>query len=193
MAYTIYDTDGVVIDSWPYKESSRRLLVYTRDIGRILVQAQSVRSVDSKLQSAAQRFAESNIELVFGAAGWRLVGAHPHRNFYFTAQEGRPAIRRTAGLITRLVPDQRPDKTLYQSITAGLQALAAAGSEVGVIEKLFVFRLMAQLGYAPDPSAQRLNTFLQAPIYDQQTVAAFAEHKQTAVTQINQGLQNTQL
>jgi recombinational DNA repair protein (RecF pathway) len=194
MSYTVYDTPALVVDSWPYKDASRRLALQTKHIGRILVRAQSVRKVDSKLQSATQLYSESTIEVVYGKSGWRLVGALPKRNSYFQADVGRKAINRSVNLLTRLVPDQQPDPALFSIVTSGLQALSSADQDtVDTAETLFVLRVVSALGYAPDPSADNLQKFVGSNQYDRQYLSRFSDHRNQAVQQINQALNNSQM
>lgn len=194
MSYTVYDTDAVIVDSWPYKDASRRLLVFSRKLGRILVRAQAVRKVDSKLAPAVQQFAESQLELVYGKSGWRLVGAKPQRNFYFSSQAGCSAMQRTMSLLTRMVPAQQSDRRLYEIITDGLSAMGGVDqNDVELAEGLFVFRLLSHLGYAPDATASNLKRFATGSSYEQEKLSEFQEVQTQAVEQINQALANTQL
>jgi len=194
MSYTVYDTPAVVVDSWPYKDASRRLVMQTKDLGRILVRAQAVRKLSSKLRPATQLYAQSRIEVVYGRSGWRLVGALPRKNYYFQAKAGKGSIRRTTNLLTRLVPEQQPDATLYSVVTSGLQALSAASSQsADTVERLFVFRLLSCLGYAPDPTARNLDRFIGSHTYNQAVLAEFSQNRNQAVEQINQALSNVQM
>lgn len=196
MSYTVYDTDALIADSWPYKGASRRLLVFSRKLGRILVRAQAVRKVSSKLAPAVQQFAESQLELVYGKSGWRLVGAKPQRNFYLGSESdaGRSAIQRTMNLLNRLVPAQQSDRKLYNLVTDGLSALKEADKgDVEITESLFVFRLLSHLGYAPDATASNLKRFAADTSYEQEELSEFQEVRPQAVGQINQALANTQL
>jgi recombinational DNA repair protein (RecF pathway) len=195
MAYTVYDTLAVVIGGWQQKDASRRLLVYSKDIGRILVQAQAVRKLESKLAPAVQTYAESRLELVYGQAGWRLVGAHPKQNFYLSSSAGRPAVARISGLLARLVPAQRPDRNLYKIAVGGLTALQSASKSgyADTVETLLAFRLVSHLGYAPDPSAQSLARFADSNLYTSKHLSAFKNQKGRAVRQINQALETAQL
>lgn len=194
MSYTVYDTKGLVVNSWAYKDASRRLVLYTKKLGRILVRAQAVRKLTSKLGPAVQPFSESQVELVYGQSGWRLVGASPQQNYFLGARQGRAAMRRSIDLFTRLVPAQKTDQKLYNIATDGLQALAQV-SEVDrkTAEKLFVFRLVAHLGYAPDKSAQDLLSFARTSSYEPQVLSGFQDVEGVAVSQINQALENVQM
>jgi len=194
MSYTVYDTPALVVDGWPYKDASRRLALQTKHLGRILVRAQAVRKVDSKLQSATQLYSESIIEVVYGKSGWRLVGALPKRNAYFQADIGRKAINRVVNLLTRLVSDQQPDPALFSIVTSGLHALSSATKDtVDIIETLFVFRVVSALGYAPDPSAENLQKFLDSDQYNRQYLSRFSNYQNQAVQQINQALNSSQM
>ena len=134
--------------------------------------------------------------MVYGKSGWRLVGALPKQNVYFSAtNSGQKAIRRTAGLLVRLVPAQQPDRKLFAIVTSGLQALAMVDAPkiIGVTETLFVFRLVSLLGYAPDQSARNLRQYLQSQSYSKEQLKRFSHNQDQAVSQINQALANVQM
>lgn len=196
MPYRVYDTDAIVIRHWPYREASTRYLLYTEKLGRILARAQSVRKVTSKLQSGLQTGSRSQVELVCGQSGWRVVGSQPRASFLMSASiHQRAIIQRYFGLLNKLVPDQQRDPYLYEIISAGLQAVAdgANPEEQETQERLLVLRTLVQLGYAPDPDADDLEPFLSSADYSPSVLAAFRPLAGAAVGQINQSLKTIQL
>jgi recombinational DNA repair protein (RecF pathway) len=83
---------------------------------------------------------------------------------------------------------------LYELIVNGLSALREAdGSTAKLVETLFVFRLLAHLGYAPDPSASNLSRFADSQSYQPEQLSDFQAVHGQAVEQINQALHSTQL
>jgi recombinational DNA repair protein (RecF pathway) len=86
MSYTVYDSRALVLDSWPYKDASRRLLTYSKQLGRILVRAQAVRKLASKLAPATQLYAESQLEK---PAGDLSVHVHTRTFIYHPELVGR--------------------------------------------------------------------------------------------------------
>lgn len=197
MAYRVYDTSAIVIRHWPYREANIRFWLYTRELGRILARAQSVRKVTSKLSGGLQTGSQSQVELVCGKSGWRIVGCQPEKNYLFSAEsiQQQLIIERFFRLLSRLIPDQQRDPFLYDIISGGLQALVNEDDQrrQKTQEKLLVLRTLVQLGYAPDPDAQQLEPFISSADYDRETVSSFDSFAGMAVRQINHSLQTIQL
>lgn len=196
MPYRIYDTPALVIRRWPYKEASSRFFLYTRDLGRILARAQSVRKVSAKLAPALQVGSESEVSLVCGKSGWRLVGTSPQKNFLLSsAPTKRFVIDRFLRLLARLIPDQQRDPNLYKIISSGLKAVAGSDTREAVRanEKLLVLRTLVQLGYAPNPEADDLRPFIHSADYSQKVTSSFQPLTGQAVEQINESLKAIQL
>lgn len=196
MPYRIYDTSALVVKRWPYNEASSRFFLYTRDLGRILARARAVRKVSAKLAPALQAGSESEVSLVCGKAGWRLVGTVPQQNYLLsTTADKRTVIDRFLRLLSRLIPAQQKDSDLYQIISAGLQAVAESSSSdaLKTRERLLVLRTLVQLGYAPDPEAEDLKPFLYSTNYSDEVTTAFQPLAAQAVRQINESLKTIQL
>lgn len=196
MPYRVYDTEAIVIRHWPYREASTRFLLYTKDLGRILARAQSVRKVTSKLSAGLQTGSRSRVELVCGKAGWRVVGSRPDKNFLMSASgKQRAIIQRYFRLLNKLIPDQQRDPDLYEIISGGLEAVSGVGStaERRAQERLLVLRTLVQLGYAPDPDAYELEPFINSADYSPSLISAFQPLAAQATGQINQSLKTIQL
>ncbi|MEX2515264.1 MAG: recombination protein O N-terminal domain-containing protein [Candidatus Paceibacterota bacterium] len=196
MSYRVYDTNAIVVRHWPYREASTRFWLYTRDLGRILARAQSIRKVTSKLAGGLQTGSRSEVELVCGKAGWRVVGCQPGTNYLLcTSAHQQQIISRFFRLLNQLVPDQQHDPYLYQIISAGLMAVknSTDTAEQKAQEKLLVLRTLVQLGYAPDPDAAALEPFIYSADYGASVISSFQPHVLAAVGQINQSLKTIQL
>jgi recombinational DNA repair protein (RecF pathway) len=196
MSYCIYDTPALVMKRWPQREANSSFLLYTRELGRILARAQSIRKVTSKLAPALQVGSLSSVSLVRGRGGWRLVGAAAKRALLLSSSASKQiVIERFLRLLARLVPEQATDRDLYYIISHGLQAVADSESadDLRSSEYLLVLRTLVQLGYAPDPEARELEPFIQSADYSARVMAAFAPLTTQAVGQINQSLETIQL
>lgn len=196
MTYRIYDTPALVVNSWPYGEANSRFLLYTRELGRIFAQAQAIRKVASKLQPALQMGSRSEVSLVCGKSGWRLVGASADANFLLaTNTTQQQTVNRFLRLLTRLVPAQQTDHNLYEIVSGGLEAIAESNTsqQLNTNERLLVLRVLVQLGYAPDPKAKELEPFIHSADYSDEVLTAFQPLTRQAVGQINQSLRTIQL
>lgn len=196
MPYRVYDTEAIVIRHWPYREASTRFLLYTKNLGRILARAQSVRKVTSKLAAGLQTGSRSHVELVCGKSGWRVVGSQPDTSFLMdVSNRQRAIIQRYFGLLNKLVPDQQRDPDLYEIMSAGLAAVSGGGEgdTHRAQERLLVLRTLVQLGYAPDPDAYELEPFINSADYSSSVISAFQPLAAQATGQINQSLKTIQL
>lgn len=195
MSYTICDTEALVLHHWPHKDSSRKLLLYTRNLGRIIASAQAVRKVDAKLKSALQTYSNTHLSLVFGRGGWRIVGAAANTNYHFSATDpaGTALLSRVNSLFLRLVAGQEADPLTYNILTAGYGAVADPDIPNDLLERLLVLRILARLGYAPDKEADDLAVFLDSDDYSKNTLEKFEQHSKQALKQINRFLSTTQL
>ncbi len=193
MPYTIYDTEALVVGRRDYKDANTRLMLYTEDLGRLSASAQSIRKVDAKLSSGLQVYSQANTSLVYGKSGWRIVGVIPGTNFFLKYPKKRGVTVRTTRLLRKLVPDQQPDQQLYATVANGLEALTEDSRELNsVVEQLMVFRMLAQLGYAPDPQATELESFTASARYDEGVLKEFTTVSDVALSQINRSLKNIQ-
>lgn len=196
MSYRIYDTDAIVVKHWPYKEASTRFWLYTRDLGRVLARAQSIRKVTSKLSGGLQTGSQTHVELVCGKSGWRVVGSQPQTSFLLDVSGNQRSItQRFFILLNKLVPDQQQDPYLFDIISSGLQAVKNSQSKQrqDTQEKLLVLRMLVQLGYAPDPDAKALNPFIHSTDYSASVISSFQPYSGLAVGQINQSLKTIQI
>ena len=75
MSYTIYSTDGFIIEQKPSKDADISLLVFTEQFGLIFAVATGARYLKSKLRYSLQSLSFSNISLVKGREVWRVTSA----------------------------------------------------------------------------------------------------------------------
>lgn len=150
MAYHTYTTDALVIGSEDRLAADRMLMLFTCDAGLVYARAVSVRRERSKLRYGLQDFSSVRVSLVRGKRGWRIVGAEPKENLYFSASDRqvRAALMRTLKLMRRLVRGEEPHAGLYTTLADGLSLLASCrGDEIVRAERALTLRILAALGY----------------------------------------------
>lgn len=165
-----YETRGVVLSRTPLGESNAFITLLTPELGLVRTRAQGLRSPGAKLAAALTTFAESELVLVRGREGWRLVGAVLEENWFKQLQHAaeRRRAARVSGLLLRLVVGEAHDPALFHivrgffealstfpedmheaaEILAGLRILAALGFDVGGIQgevSVFTPSLLAQI------------------------------------------------
>lgn len=139
---------GYVLHSYPYKETSLIVEVFTRRYGRAGLLARGARRPRSAMRGTLLAFHpltltwSASTELgTLRAVDWTggqrsLAGLGLMCGFYLNE------------LLLRLVPREDPHERLFDAYAESLQRLAAAGCEETVL-RVFERRLLVELGYAP--------------------------------------------
>jgi len=191
VAYRVYNTQALVIDSWCYGEASRRFYIYTKQLGRALARAKSVRKVSAKLQAGLQVGAESETELICGHSGWRVVGVTPQRQHLLDVNTGtRKRTAQLFNLFVRLIPKRRKNERIFRVISSGLKH--AAQTKQPVIHQMMVYYLLAELGYGDAHVTAEIRARDDAKLFSESAVERFSSVRQKAVGHINRTLRQMQ-
>ena len=196
MARRMYHTEGLIISSRPQGEASRLLLIFTEQLGLVLVKARSVREMPSKMRLHLYDWTPLQLSLVRGRDGWHLTGvlageASPPRPLV------RGALSRFGRLMSRLLPESSPQPEIYALVKNGLNFLKQAGEgedkqqrlEGG--EVLLVLRFLSNLGYLP-----RLGTLppsIWLPDWQDEYVMEVKKKQKEAIAVINEAIAASQL
>lgn len=139
---------GYVLHSYPYKETSLIVEVFTRSYGRAGLLARGARRPRSAMRGTLLAF--HRVSLSWSASGelgtLRAVE-------WIGGQPGLAGLGLMCGfylneLLLKLVPREDPHEGLFDAYAESLKRLAAAGSEETVL-RAFERRLLGELGYAP--------------------------------------------
>ena len=139
---------GYVLHSYPYKETSLIVEVFTRRHGRASLVARGARRPRSAMRGMLLAF--HPLSLSWSASG--ELGTL--RTVDWTGSHRAPAgLGLMCGfylneLVLRLVPRDDPHERLFEVYAESLRQLAAPGSEEPVL-RAFERRLLGELGYAP--------------------------------------------
>jgi DNA repair protein RecO (recombination protein O) len=138
-----------VLHSYPYKETSLIVEVFSRDHGRVALLARGARRPRSALRGVLLAF--HPLRLAWSGSGElaTLVGAE-----WSGGQRSLSGVGLMCGfylneLILRLLAREDPHETLYDVYAASLARLAAADASPAAVLRGFERRLLAELGYAP--------------------------------------------
>lgn len=195
--YKKYTTDAIILDTYDHGEADRSFRLFTEDFGVIFATARSVRKVESKLRFGLQKYAQSEISLVYGKGGWRITGAHPHFNV-FTELHGHKrrlvVFFRFIRLLTRLVRGQQPDRRLFRLVAEAVGQLCDTGFDdryLKELEVITVVRILHRLGYIGESSW--LEDIITDRVASDHALAAARKHRREVVRTINKSLRDSQL
>jgi len=156
---------GFILHTWPYKETSLIVEVFSRSRGRLGILARGARRPRSALRGLLLAFQPLRLSWSGSAELGTLTGAEwsggeaALTGATLTGAEwsGGEAALTGAGLmcgfylnelLLRLLPREDPHEALFDAYAEALARLAATGPQAPVLRG-FERRLLAELGYAP--------------------------------------------
>lgn len=139
--------NGIILRSRDYKEADQLLTVYTREQGKITVQARGVKKTASKLRSGILLFSHTSLVLTAGKAFPIVTGASTETAF--------PSLRSNlarmsyasyaAELLDQVIADSQPDEQLFLLILQTMYLLEHSNPWLAV--RHLELRLLEQQGY----------------------------------------------
>lgn len=113
MAYTIYQTEGIVLFKKDFGEAERVYNIYTEKFGMITAVAQGVRLLKSKLRYNLDLFAYGNFSLVAGKEIWRITDAEEMKKI----NDGNLSLfSRIAGFLLRMIKGEERSDFIWQKV-----------------------------------------------------------------------------
>lgn len=180
-----YETRGIVLSRTPSGEANAFVTLLTPTLGLIRARAQSVRRSGAKLSAALVTFSESDLMLVRGKDGWRVVGAVLAENWFTKMEQVAPRRRaaRVSGLLIRLVAGEVPESELFPIIRGFFEALVTLPENAHEsAEMLAALRALSVLGLDAGEIQGELSAFAPA------LLASVEVDRTNYVARINRGI-----
>ena len=148
-----HKTQGIVLKTRKYSESSKLLTIYTRELGRINALAKGARKIKSRFGSSLEVFTESKFLFYKQpSAGLYVVSQSqilsPHEELYFAGDKFASASVMADFLYTHTVQAEKHEE-LYQFFRSSLKALELTGSPQNVLLS-FMLKYLSLAGYRPN-------------------------------------------
>lgn len=196
MAYHVYHTEAIILDSRPFGEGDTILHLYTRELGFVVAHAKSLRELRSRLRYALTTYAHAEIDLIHGKHGWKLISARPVNSHHALLRHSlkRRILAQHAQLIRRLIQGEERHEYLFDDILSAIQFLNAqkATHEFHAAELIFIVRLLAQLGYWDEKG--EFAFLLEPDVWEkEENLRLVHERRSSVLTQVNAALRATQL
>lgn len=158
MSHHIYQTKGYIIDSVESGEANSRLTVLTEDLGLIVVAAQGVRKINSKLSASIQNLSYSKLSVVRGKEVWRLTNAEKMISLFDRRLpiSVRRLLIQSLSFVNRLTPQDIKMPEIF-SLVSKLSTFCfgnkdTANTHIAPLRLLFQLRILSYLGYgSSDP------------------------------------------
>lgn len=174
----------------PSGEANSFVTLLTPTLGLVRARAQSVRRSGAKLSAALVTFAESDLVLVRGKEGWRVVGAVLAENWFEKMSRTAPRRRavRVSGLLLRLVAGEAHNPGLFPNVRAFFEALAALPESAhDAAETLASLRALAALGLDAGEIPG------ETPLFTPSALAMVETKRASYILRINRGIASSGL
>lgn len=194
MAYHLYQTEGVILNSFNIGEGNELFIIYTKEMGLISAFAKSSRESVSKLSPALQKFSWINLSLVKGKGGIRITGASEILNAYFLFRESpekKNIILRTYSLLSRLLYGEEKDRELYIIIRGQIDFLNRKElnkKQTKIFEALVISKILRRLGYLSCVSGSE--NLIEKNNFEDSDIEKFSDFSRETVKMINKSLKD---
>ena len=138
---------AIVLRSRDYKEADQLLTIYTREQGKLTVQARGVKKSNSKLRGGIQLFSQTELVLVEGKAFPIVTGASTMTSFAALRDDFARMSYASYGaeLLDRVISEGHGDEELYLFMLQTLQLLEFIDPWVAV--RYLELKLLERQGY----------------------------------------------
>jgi len=166
MKTPLHKTEGIIIRRFNVGEFDRMLVVYTKEHGKILVKAKSLRKKEAKLKETLELFNHVHLTLAYGknidaVAGATIINGFPNLRTDLLALT---VIHYLSELLDKLIIAPEKDEQIWDLISKSFYFMEEKKREEGVIKKLaekFEDCLLTFLGHPADSASLARLNFIQ--------------------------------
>lgn len=142
-------TDAIVLRWYPYRSFDRRIIAYTRDIGKVDAVARGTQRITSKLAGSLEPMQVIQLSLAHGPRNDQVIGAVVQQRFpALTESLARYAAAcSVVELLDQLVKPYHQDERLFHLLRGALERLAHPALMFRGFVDLVHTQILAALGY----------------------------------------------
>lgn len=170
-----YKTQGIILKYTDLGENSRLLAIYTKDFGRIQVQARAVKKTTSKLAGHLELLTLSRLVLARGRFLDIVIDAFTVNSFkgVRASLRCRAAAFCVVELVDNLTGEGQADKRIFNLLIKALEFLdqreTLERESFDVFRLLMVrfgLRLLVLLGFAPEEESNQVRAIRELPLLE---------------------------
>lgn len=154
MKIPVHKTEGIIIRRFNANEWDKLLIVYTREFGKILVKAKSLRKKEAKMKAPLGLFNHVHLILAKGKNMDTISGVVLFNGFPSLRQEleSLAAAYYICELLDKMIIGPERDERIWQMVWKAFSFLEEKKREANIIKELvnrFEYNLLAFLGHKP--------------------------------------------
>lgn len=148
----LYKTEGIIIGRRNLSDFDRLLTVYTKDFGKILIKAKSVRKNQSKLRGHLELFLRGRLMVAPGRGFDIVTGAETIESYPFLHSDlsSLATACYLSELADKLVSGPEKDERIWKLLLSSLRQLNQKNRDLASIVKNFEDELLNFLGYGEE-------------------------------------------
>ena len=154
MKIPVYKTQGIILRRFNANEFDKLLIVYTRERGKILVKAKSLRKKEAKMKESLELFNYVDLLLAKGKNIDTITGVII-KNSFISLKSHLPSLAAAfyiSELLDKLIIGPERDERIWQLVLKAFNFLEEKERNGETIKKLlqrFEYNLLALLGHEP--------------------------------------------
>lgn len=151
---TLVKTKGIVIHEMAIKEHDKRIILFSKEYGKMVVFANGAKRIKSPLMAGTQPFVFGEFQLYEGRNSYTLKQVDIIESFYQLREDVHGLYYGLYFLefIGSVIQEMDPNPDLLRLLYITLMTLKHKALSHLVIRRVFEFRSLALLGFAPDLS-----------------------------------------
>jgi DNA repair protein RecO (recombination protein O) len=144
-------TEGIVLAEMKFKETSKIITVYTKELGKISVMAQGAYRPRSQILASTQIFAYCDFQLRKGRNFYYIIQVDLIKSFYSLREDME---RLSYGfylleLIEKALPDEEENEKLFLLLEKGLTILSKLEKNFAEFVAAYELKFISFIGYRP--------------------------------------------
>jgi recombinational DNA repair protein (RecF pathway) len=146
--HTIHHTEAIVVRSEPSGEANKRVWLFTKEFGLIIVMVQGVRKPMAKLQGHISDYSVIAADIIKGKSTWRLISAAVMATPLY-GHERSPLARayvRSVALTERFVVGEGVHEALFDHIRVAGE-MVKGDYDARAFDVLSLWKILVMLGY----------------------------------------------
>lgn len=147
-------TKGIVIHVMPINDHDKRIILFSKDYGKMVVFANGAKRSKSPLLAGTQPFVFGEFHMMEGRNSYTLRSVEISETFYNIRNDMNTLAYGLylLEIVNSVIQEMDPNEELLRLLYISLAALKTGGQSGEVIKSVFELRSLNSLGFAPDLS-----------------------------------------
>lgn len=142
---------GIILDSIPLFETDKRLVILTKELGKIVVIAKGARNIKSKYMAKTDVFVFGEFEIIETSKMNKLVSINVQNYYREITKNFDVMVMCTyfCQIISKVLPENQPEVDVMRLLYFSIDSLVKDENLLKIIKPIFLIKLIQFLGFMP--------------------------------------------